>query len=726
MRKPKRRGGTMAMEKSSSKYRTQFWYVAMASFLLWLVLLYLFSSSAKTVHNHERLFRQENIIDLPVENVPQNNESDEAPVVVSEEISVDNSSLPVSVDLSSVDQMSEDKKVVADLVEELEKERVENEKKRVEIEKKRVDSGIISGRSSRARRGHRESRKARSSGRVEADKKRVRRNDDEETKVENSDQENHQSSDKEPNFFESKNYVEPKKEQVDDNEEDSENKKGKELENDGSDDDLQGDNTSEEVSQPKTQRKNASNNITSKAKTRVDSKRNQPKKDQKVTLRPIETRRNDPCKGKYVYMHEVPSLFNEELLKNCWTLSRWTDMCELTSNFGLGPRLPNVEGVSGWYATNQFTLEVIFHNRMKQYKCLTKDSSLASAVFVPYYAGLDLMRFLWGPFPSMRDAAALDLMKWLRESREWKRMNGRDHFMVAGRTTWDFMRTPENESDWGNRLMILPEVRNMTMLLIESSPWNYHGFAVPYPTYFHPSTYAEIIQWQMRMRRINRRYLFSFVGAPRPNLGDSIRTEIMDQCKASKRKCKLLECVSGSQKCYKPDQIMKFFLSSTFCLQPPGDSYTRRSTFDSILAGCIPVFFHPGSAYAQYIWHLPKDIGKYSVFIPEKNVKEGKVSIENVLSRIPRTRVFAMREQVIRLIPRLMYFNPSSKSEDTGRFEDAFDVAVEGVLQRVEGLRKRIEEGKEKILDFPEKYSWKYNVFGNVEKHEWDSYFDRL
>lgn len=265
----------------------------------------------------------------------------------------------------------------------------------------------------------------------------------------------------------------------------------------------------------------------------------------------------------------------------------------------------------------------------------------------------------------------------------------------------------------------------MTMLLIESSPWNYHGFAVPYPTYFHPSTNAEIFQWQSRMRRIKRRYLFSFVGAPRPQLGDSIRTEIMDQCKASRRKCKLLECVSGSQKCYKPDQIMKFFLSSTFCLQPPGDSYTRRSTFDSILAGCIPVFFHPGSAYAQYIWHLPKDIGRYSVFIPEKSVKEGKVSIEKVLSRIPRGKVVAMREEVIKLIPRLMYFNASGKREDAGRFEDAFDVAVGGVLKRVEGLRKRLEEGYEEIFDFPEQYSWKYNVFGNVERHEWDSYFDR-
>lgn len=432
----------MAMEKSSSKYRTQFWYVAMASFLLWLVLLYLFSSSAKTVHNHERLFRQENVIDLPIENVPQNHESDEAPVVVSEDISVDNSSLPVSVDISPDDQMSEDKKVVTDLVEELEKERVENEKKR-------VDSVITIGRSSRARRGHREPRKARSSGRLEAEKKKVRQKDDDESNVENSD-ENHQALDKEPNFFEPRKDVEPKKAQVDDNDDDLESKRGKELPNDLSSDDVEDDNTSEP--DPKTQRKfSSNNNNTSEAKNRVISKRNQPKRVGKVMLRPRETRSNDPCKGKYVYMHEVPALFNEELLKNCWTLSRWTDMCELTSNFGLGPRLPNMEGVSGWYATNQFTLEVIFHNRMKQYKCLTKDSSLASAVYVPYYPGLDLMRFLWGPFPFMRDAAALDLMKWLRESPEWKRMDGRDHFMVAGRTTWDFMRTPENESDWGNR-----------------------------------------------------------------------------------------------------------------------------------------------------------------------------------------------------------------------------------------------------------------------------------
>ncbi|CAN8285483.1 unnamed protein product [Cochlearia groenlandica] len=59
---------------------------------------------------------------------------------------------------------------------------------------------------------------------------------------------------------------------------------------------------------------------------------------------------------------------------------------------------------------------------------------------------------------------------------------------------------------------------------------------------------------------------------------------------------------------------------------------------------------------------------------------------------MPSGKVVAMREEVIKLIPRLMYFNPEGKKGDMGRFEDAFDIAVEGVLKRVEGLRKKIEK----------------------------------
>jgi hypothetical protein len=269
--------------------------------------------------------------------------------------------------------------------------------------------------------------------------------------------------------------------------------------------------------------------------------------------------------------------------------------------------------------------------------------------------------------------------------------------------------------------MILPESRNMTVLTIESSPWNNNDFAVPYPTYFHPSSDNEVFQWQNRMRRLKRQFLFSFAGGPRPDLPDSIRSDIIEQCQAAREKCLLLECITGSSNCYEPVNLMKMFQSSTFCLQPPGDSYTRRSTFDSILAGCIPVFFHPGSSYAQYLWHFPRDYTKYSVFIPANKIKDEKVSIERTLSRIPIQRVWAMREEVIKLIPGMVYADPSYGLET---LKDAFDLTIDGVLERVEKIKMDIKAGKNFSEDI-EEYTWKKNLFGTERKHEWDHFFDR-
>ncbi|KAJ4725797.1 Xyloglucan galactosyltransferase KATAMARI1 [Melia azedarach] len=462
---------------------------------------------------------------------------------------------------------------------------------------------------------------------------------------------------------------------------------------------------------------------------RLDGRRNAEKSYKRFSRNP--GRKNEPmvkphfesCEGRYIYVHHLPRRFNEDLLRHCRSLSEWINMCEFTSNNGLGPNLRNPEKVyskTGWFATNQFLLEVIFHNRMKQYKCLTSNSSLASAIFVPYYPGLDLSRYLWSNTSTkMKDLDSLLLLRWLRQKPEWKRMMGRDHFLVAGRISWDFRRDSGKISDWGNKLLLLPESKKMTTLVIESSPWNTNDFAIPYPTYFHPSSDDEVFEWQNRMWRRNRPFLFSFADSPRPEIINSIRSEIMDQCRAS-RKCKLLECDNRFRWCSKPVHVMKMFQSSDFCLQPEGDSFTRRSTFDSILAGCIPVFFHPGSAYVQYIWHLPKDYTKYSVFIPDIDVKYGKASIERILDTIPKEKVLSMREEVIKLIPRLIYADPNSRLET---MEDAFDITVKGVLDRIESIRRGMKGNN--FTDIEEKFAWKYNLFGTVREHEWDPFFVR-
>ncbi|VVA37205.1 PREDICTED: xyloglucan galactosyltransferase [Prunus dulcis] len=391
----------------------------------------------------------------------------------------------------------------------------------------------------------------------------------------------------------------------------------------------------------------------------------------------------DSCSDRYIYIHDdLPSKFNSDFLIN--------------SN-------------ESWFVTNPYLLEVIFHNKMKKYECLTSNSTLASAIYVPFYTGMDASVHLWDSNLTIRDSSAKNLVKWLSGQPEWKKMWGRDHFFVSGRTSWDFRRVRDNSSEWGSKLRFLPESMNMTMLSMEGSLWK-NDIAIPYPTSFHPAKHSEVVQWQNRVRQQERPYLFAFVGAPRPHLQGSIRGKIIDHCQASTT-CKFLHC--GENNCHNPVNIIRVFQSSVYCLQPRGDSDTRRSAFDAILAGCIPVFFHPGTAFSQYLWYLPKNHTKYSVFIPVRDVKDLKEEgiIDKVLQGISKDRELAMREEVIRIIPKLVYADPGSRLDTP----DAFDIAVQGILERIENVRKVIREGRDPSIGFAEVDGTKFTFPDTVD-----------
>ncbi|KAE8658435.1 putative Disease resistance protein family [Hibiscus syriacus] len=339
----------------------------------------------------------------------------------------------------------------------------------------------------------------------------------------------------------------------------------------------------------------------------------------------------DSCSGRYIYVHDLPKRFNEDVIKDCQVITRPTDkysICKSLENSGLGPRIKGLNDSepwkNSWFSTNQFMLEVIFHNRMKKYDCLTVDSTVASAVFVPYYAGLDLRRYLWGFGVATRDSSGIDLVDWLARKPEWKRNSGKDHFLISGRIARDFRRKSNRKSDWGSNFRLLPGSKNMTMLTIESGS-SKNDVAIPYPTYFHPSSDFQIHQWQEFLRKQSRPYLFSFAGARRSKQKGSIRAEIINQCQASKNLCNFLDC---------------------------------------------------GSAYTQYVWHLPKDHNKYSVFISGKDLRDGKTGINQTLLQISKEEEMAMREEVIKLIPRIVYGG-------LGTTEDAFDLAIKGILKRI-------------------------------------------
>ena len=55
-----------------------------------------------------------------------------------------------------------------------------------------------------------------------------------------------------------------------------------------------------------------------------------------------------------------------------------------------------------------------------------------------------------------------------------------------------------------------------------------------------------------------------------------------------------------------------------FCLQPPGDTATRKSFYDSIISGCIPVLFELSyiPTRVTYPFDTKIDYSKFTVMIP--------------------------------------------------------------------------------------------------------------
>lgn len=100
---------------------------------------------------------------------------------------------------------------------------------------------------------------------------------------------------------------------------------------------------------------------------------------------------------------------------------------------------------------------------------------------------------------------------------------------------------------------------------------------------------------------------------------------------------------------------MLLYRKSVFCLAPTGDSLTRKSLFDSLVAGCIPVVF-ARATITQYLWHIPpEEVERVSVYIPAQEMIDGTRSFLEVLRNISDERVLEMQSRIARLAPQLQY-----------------------------------------------------------------------
>ncbi|KAI3707009.1 hypothetical protein L6452_25164 [Arctium lappa] len=386
------------------------------------------------------------------------------------------------------------------------------------------------------------------------------------------------------------------------------------------------------------------------------------------------------CDGRGIYVYKLPPKFNKDLVAQCHDMVPWVDMCKYLSNNALGEPIPELG--NRWFRTHQYSLELIFHSRVLKHPCRVYDESQAKLFYVPYYGGLDILRWHFKNVSNeVKDSLALELVNWLEMQKPWDKNLGKDHVFVLGKISWDFRR--KNASSWGTRFLELDEMQNPIKLMIERQPWELNDIGIPHPTHFHPNSDDDIRSWQRKIISSNRRSLVSFAGAARPTAQDNIRSILIDQCTSTTEEhCRFCDCKSGV--CDEPQSLIGLFTESEFCLQPPGDSPTRKSVFDSLVAGCIPVVFDPFTAYYQYPWHLPEEYGKYSMFVDQEEVREKKVNVVERLMKVGLKERDDMRRYIVyELMPRLVYGDPDAKFE---MFQDAFSITINNLIERVKNL----------------------------------------
>ncbi|ESQ29029.1 hypothetical protein EUTSA_v10023358mg [Eutrema salsugineum] len=349
------------------------------------------------------------------------------------------------------------------------------------------------------------------------------------------------------------------------------------------------------------------------------------------------------CEGKGVYVYDLPSKFNKDLLGECSDMVPWANFCSFFKNDAFGESIENLG--KGWFKTNQYSLEPIFHSRVLKHPCRVYDENQAKLFYVPFYGGIDVLRWHFkNVSEDVKDVLAIEVVKWLGSKKSWRRNSGKDHVFVLGKISWDFRRN--NKFSWGSSLLEMQEMKNPTKLLIERNPWEVNDVAIPHPTFFHPKTDDEISSWQNKIIVKPRRSLISFAGGARPGNPDSIRSTLIDQCTSFPNQCRFLNCTDGG--CDKPESIIELFQDSEFCLQPPGDSPTRKSVFDSLVS---------------------------------EDLKAKKVNvIEKLMSKTLREREDMRSYIVHELLPGLVYGDSNAKFE---RFRDAFDITMDSLLHKI-------------------------------------------
>eukprot|EP01038_Epipyxis_sp_PR26KG_P015177 gene15177-20443_t len=371
---------------------------------------------------------------------------------------------------------------------------------------------------------------------------------------------------------------------------------------------------------------------------------------------------------------------------------------EFRGNNGAGTIL---DSDAGLFNTWQFSLYQNMMARLRVSEYRTRDPLKATSFVVPFDISIHSHIDSTG---KMRIASPLSwvaiyfLLNASRDKSLWWKNNGHDHFVFVSTTAYQNVGTAA-------RVFFMQICQNCTAITIETSPTKTaikgrsrkYWYSVPYPSSFHwyegiktlPWHVSENIPYNSSTPTI-RSILALYIGSSKvyQPASNYLRKILKNQCEQD-QSCVWKNTNHSCTGVVNAITSMLLIKKSVFCLAPTGDSLTRKSLFDSLVAGCIPVIFSRASL-TQYSWHLSEeDVSKISIYIPMKFITEQDINVMHILSAISPEEILMKQYAIAEIAPRLQYSVVPSHIGDgsdgkiwKSPYRDAADIIIDNILDR--------------------------------------------
>lgn len=319
------------------------------------------------------------------------------------------------------------------------------------------------------------------------------------------------------------------------------------------------------------------------------------------------------------------------------------EILNMSLNHGAGEIISKEMGI---YHTDQYHMYDLVYYRLLKDSRRTLDPDEATSFFVPYDLSLDCAfykncaRSKGVCFDFRKCPLAPKVEKLLKDSKYFKRNNGKDHFAIVGMNyAMDhFLNKPLCKS------FLLNTCTNCTKWAIDdysflfaitngvSDGVQYKGdnwAAAPFPSDFHFSSYVKPpFPWEINMNNNKRNILVAYIGTKNSYWGPArrLRGSLVHYCDLQKNHKHCVHVGYGANgtrssmrvEGHKPHEVAQ---RAIFCFQPFGDLLTRKGLFDNLLMGCIPVVFHSLTATSMYVWHWSEQLwNDVVVFLPAKPI----------------------------------------------------------------------------------------------------------